>query len=146
MVVCVCSLSFPPLLGRRWWPNDFPRKLSIQKTEAAINLLLVALLLLVLLQPVLCPAMKSHGHTWKPQRHAFFGVGPFILNWFSVVDLPKLSSDRAATDGCLRSIAIRYYDLTFSSFPSFSFRKCAVCDFPSETSATPYPRFQMRYI
>ena len=25
-------------------------------------------------------------------------------------------------------------------------RKCAICDFPSETSATPSPRFEMRYV
>ena len=51
-----------------------------------------------------------------------------------------LSSDRA---GRLRSIRTS----KVSSKSIFLFcRKCAICDFPSETSTTPSPRFEMRYV
>ena len=40
---------------------------------------------------------------------------------------------------------------TFALDPNFEINfpfcwKCAICDFPSETSATPLPRFRMRYV
>ena len=138
MGVRACSLSFPPLL-RRWWPNDFPRKLSEKKTEATINLLLVGLLAPAPFAATVGTVLRqwSQSHAWKPYchgAHVFFGVGPFILHWFPHANLPSLSSDRV--DGRLHSIAIRYW----------YFRKCAVCDFPSETSVIPYPRFEMRYV
>ena len=104
----------------------------------SITLLLVALLLLVLPQSVLC-RQWSHTPENHSAGHVFFGVGPFILHWFPPVDLPGLSSD-IADEPCARSWFDVPHFLHFLHF-FFFFRECAICDFPSETSATAQPPF-----
>ena len=80
------------------------------------------------------------GPAHAPGRFAKAGQARLRRLWSISAAIRGLSSDRAGRLHSIRTSKV-------SSKSIFLFcGKCAICDFPSETSATPSPRFEMRYI